>query len=215
MPSILFQGTIKSFKTYSSAASNNSSKGGFITERICFRIPSNKPMSCCDPPTIYVEKIIYKKKRLYCVDLQNQIFYYTDYNAEACNELAGHISASLRAGNTSPFEEMLQRWRAAGKSVSDLTGWDLNLRPSASETNPLPLDQLPSSVGFMLIYLSFSQYGTSQFLYAGWSKLFIFFVSFLFFLLFFLHCICIIDHAWRSSHVIKLTNESTENPWFN
>ena len=42
--------------------------------------------------------------------------------AEACNELAGPISASLRPGNTAPFEEMSQRWRAIGNTVSDLTG---------------------------------------------------------------------------------------------
>ena len=32
------------------------------------------------------------------------------------------MSASLRPGNTAPFEEMLQRWRAVGNTVSDLTG---------------------------------------------------------------------------------------------
>ena len=39
-----------------------------------------------------------------------------------CNEFAGTISASLRPGNTAPFEEMSQRWRAVGNTVSDLTG---------------------------------------------------------------------------------------------
>ena len=38
-----------------------------------------------------------------------------------CKELAGPISASLRTGNTAPFEEMSQRWRAVGNTVSDLT----------------------------------------------------------------------------------------------
>ena len=42
--------------------------------------------------------------------------------AEACNELAGPISASLCPGNTGPAEKMLQRWRAVGNTVSDLTG---------------------------------------------------------------------------------------------
>ena len=32
------------------------------------------------------------------------------------------MSASLRLGNTAPFEEMSQRWRAVGNTVSDLTG---------------------------------------------------------------------------------------------
>ena len=36
--------------------------------------------------------------------------------------MAGPVSASLRPGNTAPFEEMPQRWRAVGNTVSDLTG---------------------------------------------------------------------------------------------
>ena len=51
----------------------------------------------------------------------NLLLYSLDY-AEACNELAGPISASLRPGNTALFEEMSQRWRAFGNTVSDLTG---------------------------------------------------------------------------------------------
>ena len=51
----------------------------------------------------------------------NLSLYSLDY-AEACNELAGPISASLRPGNTAPFEEMSQRWRAVGNTASDLTG---------------------------------------------------------------------------------------------
>ena len=47
---------------------------------------------------------------------------YSLYYAEACNELAGPISASLHPGNTVSFEELLQRWRAVSNSVSDLTG---------------------------------------------------------------------------------------------
>ena len=35
---------------------------------------------------------------------------YSLYYAEACNELAGPISASLRQGNTASFEEMSQRY---------------------------------------------------------------------------------------------------------
>ena len=44
------------------------------------------------------------------------------YYAKASNELARPIPASFRPGNTSPFEKMLQRWRAVGSTVSDLTG---------------------------------------------------------------------------------------------
>ena len=70
--------------------------------------------------------------------LLNQIKYFIILTVlrRSCNELAGPISASLRTGNTTLFE-MLQRWRAVGKTVSDL-----NLRLSDPETNALPLDQL-------------------------------------------------------------------------
>ena len=44
------------------------------------------------------------------------------HHAEASNKCAGSNSASLRPGNTVPFKEMLQRWRAVGNTVSDLTG---------------------------------------------------------------------------------------------
>ena len=54
-----------------------------------------------------------------------------DY-AEACNELAAPISASLRPGNTSPFEEMSQRRRAVGNTVSDLIGPRFELQTSRS-----------------------------------------------------------------------------------
>ena len=46
---------------------------------------------------------------------------YSLYYAEACDECAGPISASLRPGNTAPFEEISQLWRAVGNSVFDLT----------------------------------------------------------------------------------------------
>ena len=47
---------------------------------------------------------------------------YSLYNAEVCNELAGPISESLHSGSTAPFEEISQRWRAVGNTVSDFTG---------------------------------------------------------------------------------------------
>ena len=52
---------------------------------------------------------------------QNLSLYSLQY-AEACNELAGLFSASLRLGNTTPFEEMSQRGRAVGNIAFDLTG---------------------------------------------------------------------------------------------
>ena len=44
------------------------------------------------------------------------------HHAEARNKFAGPIFASLRPGSTSLFEEFLQRRRAIGNTVSDLTG---------------------------------------------------------------------------------------------
>ena len=44
------------------------------------------------------------------------------YYAEAWNELTGPISASLRSGKTTSFEEISQRRQAVGNTVSDLTG---------------------------------------------------------------------------------------------
>ena len=54
------------------------------------------------------------------------------YTAEACNELAGPISALLVPVNTASFEKMLQRWRAIGNTVSDLTR--LRFEPQASRS---------------------------------------------------------------------------------
>ena len=54
--------------------------------------------------------------------IKSNLSLYSLHYAEACNELAGPISASLRPGNTAPFKEMSQRWRAVGNTVSDLTG---------------------------------------------------------------------------------------------
>ena len=47
---------------------------------------------------------------------------YSLHYAEAYNEFAGPIFASLRQSNSASFEEMLQRWRAVGNIVFDLIG---------------------------------------------------------------------------------------------
>ena len=47
---------------------------------------------------------------------------YLLYYAEVYNKLAGPISTTLLPNNTASFQEMSQRWRAVGNSVSDLTG---------------------------------------------------------------------------------------------
>ena len=41
---------------------------------------------------------------------------YSLFYAEACNEFAGTISASLRPSNTAPFEEISQQWLAVGNA---------------------------------------------------------------------------------------------------
>ena len=53
----------------------------------------------------------------------NQIFHYTRCNTpERVTSWRGPSPRHLRPGNTAPFEEMSQRWRAVGNTMSDLTG---------------------------------------------------------------------------------------------
>ena len=49
------------------------------------------------------------------------------------SEFAGPISASLRPGNTASFKEVLQRWQAIGKAVSNLTCPRFEFRASRSK----------------------------------------------------------------------------------
>ena len=58
----------------------------------------------------------------FVVKSKSNLSLYSLYYTKACNEFAGPISASLRPGNTTSFEEMSQQWRAVGNTVSDLTG---------------------------------------------------------------------------------------------
>ena len=81
-------------------------------------------------------------KYVYQNQIESNLSLYSLYHAEACNEFAGPISASLRTGNTAPFEEMSQRWRAIGNTVSDLTGPRFELRTSCSRDKCIRLDQL-------------------------------------------------------------------------
>ena len=58
----------------------------------------------------------------YCKTSKSNLSLYSLYYSEECNEFARPISASLRPGNTAPFQEMSRLWRAVGNTVSDLTG---------------------------------------------------------------------------------------------
>ena len=60
---------------------------------------------------------------MFCSSNQsNQIFHYAYcITPKRVPSLRGS-SLSLRPGYTVPFEEMLQRWRAVGNTLSDLTG---------------------------------------------------------------------------------------------
>ena len=73
--------------------------------------------------------------------IKSNLLLYLLYCAEACIKLAVPISASLCPGNTALFEKMLQRWRAAGNTVSDLTSLRFEPQPFAPETNALLLQQ--------------------------------------------------------------------------
>ena len=70
---------------------------------------------------------------------QNQIFLCTCcITLKHVMSLQGPISESLRRSNTAPFKKTSQQWRA----VRNTTSFDwLEIRPPASETNALPLDQ--------------------------------------------------------------------------
>ena len=61
-------------------------------------------------------------KLYYQTNIKSNLSLYSLYYAEACNKLARPIFTLLRRANTAPFEEMLQRWRAVGNTVSNLTG---------------------------------------------------------------------------------------------
>ena len=54
---------------------------------------------------------------------QNQIKYFIILAVlrHSVYRVDGPISESLRLGNTAPFEEMSQRWRAVSNTASDLT----------------------------------------------------------------------------------------------
>ena len=54
--------------------------------------------------------------------VKSNLSLYSLYFVGACDEFTGPISVLFRPGNTAPLEEMLQRWRAVGNTVSDLTG---------------------------------------------------------------------------------------------
>ena len=41
-----------------------------------------------------------------------------------------HLSVTARVGNTIPFQELSQQWRAVGKTVSNLTGLRFEHHPS-------------------------------------------------------------------------------------
>ena len=82
----------------------------------------------------------------------NKISLYLPDYTKACNKWAGPISASLRPCNTTPFEEMSQRWRAFGNTVSDLTG--LRFEPQTSCFRDERVTARPTGrfVNYILLY---------------------------------------------------------------
>ena len=57
-----------------------------------------------------------------CVIILNQIFDFSCCITPKCvTSWRVHLRVIAPMGNTAPFEEMLQRWRAVGNIVSDLT----------------------------------------------------------------------------------------------
>ena len=62
------------------------------------------------------------------------------YYAEAFNEFAMPISASLRLGNTDSFGEMSLRREAVGNTVSDLTGLRFEAQTSRSRNKGIMVE---------------------------------------------------------------------------
>ena len=71
--------------------------------------------------------------------------------AEAYNEFAGPISASLCLGNTAPFKEMSQRLRAVGNTVSDLNSSRLEPKTSRSRGESVTVRPTIDIVRFHLL----------------------------------------------------------------
>ena len=66
--------------------------------------------------------MVYNTKVFFEENFKSSLSLYSLCSAEACNELAGLISTSLRPGNTAPFEKMTQRYQAVANTVPDFTG---------------------------------------------------------------------------------------------
>ena len=72
------------------------------------------------------------ERKNFFLQIKSNFSLYSLYYAKACNKFLGPISASLRLGNEAPFEELLQRWRGVGNTVSDLTSARFEPRTSHS-----------------------------------------------------------------------------------
>ena len=98
----------------------------------------------------------------HCYLLRHQFFksnlsLYSLYYAEAGNEFAGPISASLRPGTQlRTFEEMLRRWRAVGNAVSDLT--DPRFEPQTSRSRDECVAARPPGPQFLTIRIDVTRY---------------------------------------------------------
>ena len=55
-------------------------------------------------------------------EVKSNLWLYSLYYAGAYNEFLGPIFAPFHLGNKAPFGEILQRWRAVGNVVSNLSG---------------------------------------------------------------------------------------------
>ena len=88
--------------------------------------------------------------------IKSFIIGYLLYYAEARNEFAGPISASLRPVNTGSTEEMSQRWRAVVNTVFDLTGVRFEPQTSRSRDESVTAQQenfvSGSDVSLVFIY---------------------------------------------------------------
>ena len=99
-----------------------------------------------------VLKITYDVSSLH----QSNLSLFSLHYVETCNKLAWPISMSLCPGNTAPFEEMLQRWRAVGNTVSNLTGTKFEPQISRSRDKRVTARQLDGQAQCSLFIMNLS-----------------------------------------------------------
>ena len=100
-PTVTFKRSLKTLKTLSQNSFGDSSLGTKIRlYKDISLLHFYKNLPDCNDMDLIVRFMIFNCSKL-------NLSLYPLYYAKVCNEFAGPISASLRPGNTAPFEETL------------------------------------------------------------------------------------------------------------